>query len=198
MMAGIETITRRIAESAHSEAQELLEQARVDAAAQLQQAEQQAALLCDQVLARAQEQAQQIKRAAESDVERDEKQQLLQAKNRVIDRVFDLSVQRLRQLDDDRYFTVLKDLILQYARPAAGELVLSASDRKRMPSGFMHLIDAALGESRKLQLREQPDETIDGGFVLRYGNVDINCSFAALLAQRREELTQQVYRLLFG
>ena len=127
MMAGIETITRRIAESAHSEAQELLEQARVDAAAQLQQAEQQAVLLRDQVLARAQEQAQQIKRAAESDVERDEKQQLLQAKNRVIDRVFDLSVQRLRQLDDDRYFTVLKGLILQYARPAAGDLVLSAA-----------------------------------------------------------------------
>ena len=39
---------------------------------------------------------------------------------------------------------------------------------------------------------------MDGGFLLVYGGIEENCTISAVFASKREELSDQVNRLLFG
>jgi V/A-type H+-transporting ATPase subunit E len=39
--------------------------------------------------------------------------------------------------------------------------------------------------------------TIDGGFILKYGDVEENCSFDALFSSAKEELSDRVNAILF-
>ena len=67
-----------------------------------------------------------------------------------------------------------------------------------MPEGFsgrIRTIAAAKGGS--LTLSDEPLEA-DGGFLLVYGGIEENCTLKAVFSAKREELSDQVNRMLFG
>ena len=92
----------------------------------------------------------------------------------------------------------MEKLLREYVLPEEGEICFNSRDLERMPEGFsgrIRTIAAEVGGS--LILSETPLDT-DGGFLLVYGGIEENCTLKAVFSSRREELSDQVNRMLFG
>lgn len=124
------------------------------------------------------------------------RRQILKAKQDVIGEMIDEARESLYTLKEEDYFSLLQAMILNYALPQDGELILSEKDAARMPRGFLKQVNASLQQG-SLTLSEEK-RYLAGGFLLRYGGIEENCTFDALFESARERLQDEVHRMLFG
>ena len=89
------------------------------------------------------------------------------------------------------------DLDDRCALSTAVALLLSAADEARMPPDFEERANALVRERGGSLKVEGVDEDLGGGFILRYGLVDVSCTLDALFAERADELRDRVAQLLF-
>ena len=66
---------------------------------------------------------------------------------------------------------------------------------QRLPKGFVDTVNKELS-SGSIALGDEID--ITAGFILVYGDIDINCSFDAIAQEKRDELRDALNALLFN
>ena len=113
---------------------------------------------------------------------------------------FDQALAKLRSLPDDRYFDLIKDLIVQGSTTGSEQIILSEADHKRLPEGFLEQVNAVVKEkglSGSLKLAQETGP-IQGGVILKAGNITVNYTFEALLKQNYDQLAMEVAGLLFS
>lgn len=126
------------------------------------------------------------------------RQAALSAKQEVIGEIINEAYERLLNLEDEKYFAVIKKMLEDNVISEKGEIIFSARDRQRMPKGFEDVIkNVALEKGGELVMSDEI-RSIDGGFVLVYGGIEENCTFKAMLEASREELHDMVNGKLFG
>ena len=103
----------------------------------------------------------------------------------------------LNDLPDNEYFDVVKKLVGEYATDMQGVALFSQRDLDRLPDGFESDLNSVLPEGGKLEISKNP-AMIKNGVVLEYGNVDINCTFDAIVSDKKELLKDKVYKLIFA
>ena len=179
MMNGIDTIIQRLNTDAKAETDALLEKARQEAAA---------------VAARYQAQAD--KEVADLAV-RNERlaAEVLAAKQAVMEETYAKALEKLRNLPEARYVEVLTELLLQAAPHGMGEVLFSAQDRETVGQAA---VDAANGRSGGKLTLSGETAPIQGGFILKDGNVEVNCAFDTLVRLQKAETAGQVAQRLFG
>ncbi|MCD8219340.1 MAG: hypothetical protein LUC50_03050 [Ruminococcus sp.] len=158
-----------------------------------------------QLLRRAEERASEIEQAAKSqarrqyadDMERAKsagqiraKYLILEEKQRLITETLSLVQEHLASLDDAAYFAYLQRLLACRKPPVPGELLFFAADRARIPQRFRQAVKKA---GCTIAEKMVP---IDGGFLLRFGEVQENCTFGALLTVRQDRLQDVIRRVL--
>ena len=74
---------------------------------------------------------------------------------------------------------------------------LSAEDLERLPAGFEEALNEKLKAAGASVTLNNTPAKISKGFILAYGDIEINCSFEALFEARREELKELVCGILF-
>ena len=147
---------------------------------------------------------------------------LLQTKSDLIDGVFASVLEQTRTLELDKYNEILVGLLSaafleqieseevsrtlygeeEALAPECYEVLFNQRDRDRCGKLVIegvkkHLADKAdANKLAKLALSQQT-ANIDGGLILRCGNVESNCSFSILFAQLRESLESEVAHALF-
>ena len=114
----------------------------------------------------------------------------LRVKTELIEAVLAEAKQRLKEAPAPLYFARLSELVNKHTRGEAGELLLGAADLSRLPADFASSLPA------NVRLSETP-AAIEDGFILRFGDIEINCTFNALFAAAHDELTLQAAKLLF-
>lgn len=197
-MSGLDKMKARILEEAQSTAQEILDKAKADADAAVQAARESAEAEAAKILERAKRDAADYGGRVDSSMDMQRKQAILAAKQEVIGGVLEAAYETIMNLDDAKYFEMLEKLLEKHALPEAGAICFSAKDLGRMPAGFPDKIkNIAASKGGSLTVSEKP-EKIDGGFLLVYGGIEENCTISAVFASRREEMSDQVNRLLFG
>jgi V/A-type H+-transporting ATPase subunit E len=100
-------------------------------------------------------------------------------------------------LPQDDYFNSLHALALKYADEGSCFMHLNAADLKRLPDSFAGTLKADLKKKNCLLDMSNTAVDIKGGFILVYGDIEINCSFEALLAGREAELKDLIYKHIF-
>lgn len=197
-MSGLDKMKARILEEAQSTAQEISDKAKADADAAVQAARESAEAEAAKILERAKRDAADYAARVDSSMDMQRKQAVLAAKQEVIGGVLDKAYDAVMNLDDEKYFEMLEKLLEKHVLAEEGVICFSAKDLERMPEGFPEKVKS-IAESKggKLTLSEKP-EKMDGGFLLVYGGIEENCTISAVFASRREELSDQVNRLLFG
>lgn len=100
----------------------------------------------------------------------------------------------MRLCPDETYLPLLLRLSEAAARTGEGVLRLNARDLARPGTAAL---SRDLGGGRSIRLSEEP-AAIDGGFLLEYGELEMNSSFSALLEEKRERLEDLLNRELFG
>ena len=147
---------------------------------------------------------------------------LLQTKSDLIDGVFASVLEQTRTLELEKYNEILIGLLSaalleqieseevsrtlygeeEALAPESYEVILNQRDRDRCGKGLMegvrkHLIGKVSTEKLACLTLSSQTASIDGGLILRCGNVESNCSFSILFAQLRESLEAEVAHALF-
>ena len=194
-MTGLEKILSQIEKESDDRCQELQDNAEKKAKEIIADAEGQAQELLNERKAQADKKAQTVDRSAQSSKELEKSRILLAARLESIDEVLEKALEVIKALPKREYFDILKELIVKNAGNGEGTLRLSKADSARLPANFVEGVNNALKKGSSVKLGDCAD--IDSGFVLTYGEVDINCSFDAIAASKREELRDALNSLLF-
>ena len=189
-MAGIEKITDQIIEEAKLSAASKVENARKEAEEILENARQEC-LKKEENLKKTHESR------VKSSADQQRKRALLQAKQEIIKEVIDEAYRELKSQDSNSYFQTIEKLVKTYALPESGEIYFSKKDLSRMPQNFSEKIEKAAKESGGTLKLMKEARQIEDGFILVYGGIEENCTFRALLDAKKDQLQDQVNRILF-
>lgn len=193
-MTGLSRITERISGDAKKENDALLAQAQKDAdeiiAGYKKQAEDQTEDVVPNARKTAAERTE--RRLAVAAMEARKLQ--LAAKQNVIQNAFDEAAALLVKLDDAKKTEWLSKLASKYAVTGDESIILSTAEHATLGDKVVKAANKLIDGKGKLTLAPEGRD-FPGGLVLSGGDVEINCTIAALLGGAREELAAEVGKI---
>ena len=196
-MTGLEKIVNQIQEDAKQEADAVLAEAKEKADAILSQAEKEAEQLSADILRKSEKDIINYRKRAQSSMDLKRRTAVLTAKQEMISLMLEKAYEAVCSEEAPAYFQRIEKMLAAYAQPSAGKIFFSEKDLKRMPADFSSKIEAAAkAAGGSLKLSEESIE-IENGFVLSYGGIEENCTLKAVFDAKKDELTDQVHKLLY-
>lgn len=195
-MDGIEKIIDRISGDAQREVDDVLAQARAEAEKITAQYQAQAKAEADDILARGQKAAVERGERLASVAQLECRKDVLRAKQEVIEEAFQLAMDKLTQLPQEAYVSLLADLAVEASSKGNEKLIFSVADRARVGKAVVVAANEKLGDKGQLTLAQET-RPMQGGFILSDGAVEVNCTFETLVRLQRGTLSTQVAGVLF-
>jgi V/A-type H+-transporting ATPase subunit E len=197
-MTGLEKILKAIEEDASANAEAILAEAQKEADEITSTAKLEAEKKCIEITAKSASDVKAALSRAESAARLQEKETILDAKQHIISNIITSSRNSIDEMSVSEYTELMLRMITKYAHKAAGIIFLSAEDKKRLPSDFEGKIKQSLKGKTGASLTIS-EKTLDlkGGFVLKYDDIEENCSFDAMFSAEKEKLQDKVNKLLF-
>lgn len=225
-MNGIETIIQRLNTNARADTDALLDKARQEAAAitarYQAQADQEAANLAARNQRNAAEREERLVSAAQMEA----RKTLLTAKQEMVERAYQRALEKLRSLPQEQYAELLAALLVRASSTGREEVVFSPEDREgagkaavaranellakeaapELPLGdgvVANLLNkvaagvSAFAQGTAMLAVSEETRDISGGFILKDGRIEVNCTFDALVRAEREQTAGEVAKLLF-
>lgn len=196
-MTGLEKIVKEIEDEARSEAAAAQDKARTEAAQILEAAKTNAAEERAKIEAATKQEVADIERGRESSKALQRRQRTLQTKQTVLDETLAKALDELYKLPDEQYFDLMAKLAVGAAQDGEGEVLMNEKDLARLPGSFERHLNKELADGKKLKVAKET-LPIDGGFILKYGDIEENCSFAALFSARKDEFSDKIRGILFS
>lgn len=124
--------------------------------------------------------------------------EILGGKRKILDSVFEKAKQQLAQMPDNDYLDMIKKLMLNAVETGDEEVVVDQNE-KRINQDFIKDINRQLGPGFKGNLRlSETTEKIDGGFILKRGDIQNNASFEVLIGTAKLKLETELAKELFS
>lgn len=194
-MTGLDKIIKQIQLDSDNTCNSILDKNREECNRIMNKAEAEADLIRENGLSAADERYKNIIARAYSTSEIEERRIILQSKQKIVSDMTNNALQNMINLPDDNYFDVVYKLIEKYSLVGDGVIMFNSRDYSRLPSDFSAKANSV--SKGKILLGESAVD-IDGGFVLVYGGIDVNCSFNSLFYDNSEKISDQVAQLLFS
>lgn len=125
------------------------------------------------------------------------RKQILSTRIAIIDEAINVALNKLNSLPDKEYFAAIYSLVKEYAQDSEGTMYLSKKDLDRKPKDFDNKVNKELPKGAKVVVSKEPRD-IEQGFVLAYGDIEINCTFKALIDDLRDELKDEIFKIFFA
>ncbi len=200
-MQGLEKIKARIIEEARQKADATIKQAEKEAGEIMEAAKAKAAQKREEILGKARVEAENAEKRVLALAELELRKQSLKVKQDLVEETFKRALRKLAAMPAEHYAGVLADMIYNAVQDGTEEVVFSASDRARLNlDSVLDSVNKKLAQSGKTaNIRLSPESgNFSGGFILKRGDVELNNTFEVLLKMNREELEQDVLKILFG
>jgi V/A-type H+-transporting ATPase subunit E len=199
-MTGTEKIKAKILEDAKNKAFEIEEQARQEARSITDQALKEAEIKKAEILKKAEAEGQEVYRRLISVAGLEARKEILKAKQDMVEEAFAKAVEKITGLPDTDYQKMLEEMVAGAASDGTGEILLSERDIKRVDKNFADNINRHVktaGKNGELVLSNENIQTA-GGFVLRYGDMEINGTFEIVFDMLRPQIENDVVNILFS
>lgn len=199
-MIGIDKITARIEAEAAADAARIQEDARAQGDVIRAEGEKRAQerywYKVREGVKAAEDRSQRLSKAANMEA----RKSVLSSKQEIVAQTFDLAEEKLRALSGDGYIEFLAAQAARAAVTGREQIVLSAKDRRRCGGKVVSRANARLAAQGKTAALTLSDEegSFDGGLILRDGNISVNCTVEALMAQAREDMAAFVAAEMFA
>ena len=197
-MTGLEKMQSQILDEARRNADEILEQAEKEAGEIREEAGKSAQAESSRILEKSRAEVKNIQERTLSSCALQRRQILLEAKQEIIARILENAYHTLIEADEDTYFRIIRKMLEKYTAGQAGEICFSERDLGRMPEGFEKEIQEIAGKNGGTLILSKEPRKISGGFVLVYGGIEENCSFRAMFNSRKDELSDEIHKILFS
>lgn len=198
-MNGIDKITSRIAADGNSEAQALLSRSRQQADAIYNGYQAAADHDYQQALAQGKKDAAERVERLGSVSQLEARKLQLTAKQEMLDKAFDLALRKLLSMPEEQYVSLLASLAVKGSDTGTESLIFSHTDRNRIGKKVVLLANETLsaqGRTGALKLSEE-SRPFQGGLYIQNGNVETNCTFAALVRLQRQTAAKEAADMLF-
>ena len=198
-MAGVEKIKQKIMQDAEAKTNEILEKARLQAKEIVEKAKQKAEARAKEISQKSAYDVSEKKRIINSIVELEMRKDILAAKQQLINEVFEKVLERLNNLDNDRYEQIIFEMLMASIDSGDEEIVMSEARKEKLSADFVNKLNKALEREGKKGNIKLSDETrdISGGFVLKSQGVEVNNSFEAVIRLYRDEIEPKVAEIFF-
>ena len=194
-MNGIEKITQRISDGAQAEIDRVLGEARAEAEKITAKYQAQADAEAADLDARNKKAAAEREERLAGTAQMEARKAALAAKQEMVERAYDLALQKLCSLPEEKYAAVLAELRIQASSTGKEEVIFSDKDRRKVGKAAVEKANKDGG--KKLTLSGET-RSIQGGFILRAENVEVNCAFDTLVRLQKAETAGDVARKLFA
>ena len=194
-MNGIERITTRIEADARTEIDRVLGAAREEAEQILSRGRAQAEAEKSALQERAEKAATEREERLVSMARMEARQVSLAARQEMVEKAYALALEKLCSMPKETYIQVTAELLVQAAAEGKGEVIFNAADAGRIGAAAVALANEKLGGAA-LTLSEET-RPINGGFILKNGNVEVNASFETLVRLQRTQTAGTVAKILF-
>jgi V/A-type H+-transporting ATPase subunit E len=118
----------------------------------------------------------------------------LGVKRRLIDEAFDGALRKLTELPHDQYLSFVHTL-MEKAVVTGEEVLLVGKNERNIDAAWLDSYNASHSTRLSFSGERLP---ISGGFVLRNGKIDVNCSWDMLVGALRSEIEPDVVQRLFS
>jgi len=198
-MNGIEKITGRIAAEAQSEIDEVLRQGETLAAKVRADFEKKARDTYDELLRTGTAEVEQDVQRQGRNARLEARKTVLALKQEMITAAFSRALEKLQTLPEEEYVAFLARQAGAAALTGKEEIVLNEADRARVGAQAVAAATARMAErglpaELKLAADTRP---IQGGLVLRQGDIEVNCTLDSLLDLSHGGLDAEVAGILF-
>lgn len=195
-MNGIEKLTEKIAADAQAEIDAILAEAKEKADAITADYAQRAENLAADVIAKGTCAARQQEERLVVMADMERRKDLLAAKQKMVDKAFDLALEKLCSLNDEEHVALLTKLALSAVSSGREQMIFSQKDRTRIGKAVVTAVNDALPKC-SLTLSEQT-RPMRGGFILSDSAVEVNCTFETLVRLQRGKIAGEVSQTLFA
>ena len=195
-MNGIEKITARIAADAEAANLAVREESAKRIAEIRAEYDQKAQEAVAEILRNGEKEAQLLASRVERNAQSKAKREVLAVKQELVSQAFELAKSKFAQMPQAEYVAYLSRQAVKAFSGGEAQLVLNAADKEKYGAQLEALINVLLKGNGRVTVAEETRDMI-GGFVLKQGDVEINCVIDILLELIRGELAAQVAQVLF-
>ncbi len=192
-MQGFEKIKAQIEQDANSEKERIIAKAKAEAEELGRSYAQKAKAVEAETMQKGAAEVAAAKARSHHTSEGTVKLALLSKKRELIDRAFMAAEKKVLDMQPDDMLLVLLGLGKGLTE-TSGEVLMNAVDRKKLGSELAKQLSKNTGGKFTLS-----DDTVEisGGFILRSGDIEVNCSFNRLFDRARAELSGELAGILF-
>ena len=191
-MTSSEKILAGIAEEAKAQADKINSDAEKQAADIIAAAREEAESEAEKIKAEAEKKAELIINSGKSSAELLRRDTALNCRRGLIEKALITVADTVNAYSDKDYFDFLLTLIKKEKLNGKGEVYLSVKDKARDTASFKSELEA-LGFTLSDNFAD-----INGGFILKYGDIQINGELSALIHEKRDVLTDELNKALFN
>ena len=191
-MTSSEKILAGIAEESKAQADKINSDAEKQAAEITAAAREEAESEAEKIKAEAEKKAELIINSGKSSAELLKRDAALNCRRGLIEKALITVADTVNAYSDKDYFDFLLTLIKKEKLNGKGEVYLSVKDKARDTASFKSELEA-LGFTLSDNFAD-----INGGFILKYGDIQINGELSALIHEKRDVLTDELNKALFN
>jgi V/A-type H+-transporting ATPase subunit E len=187
-------IKAKIEADARAEAGEILAAAQAHVGAIKRETEEEIRIMADLQKARLEKETPEILRRREIVAKLDVNKEDLSARRGLIDEAFETTKAKMAGMDGNAVKRFAEALLAQAVETKDETLVVGRGE-KNLDADWLKAYNEKSGSNLKISEEKSP---IVGGFILRRGLVDVNCSWEMLIRTAREELEAETVKRLFS
>lgn len=196
-MSNINNLTSKIIKDAEDKKETILQEAEKEKNKILGKKQEEANIAEKTILEKAEREAVSRKERIISSAQLQARNEKLQAKQEIISEVFTTSIEALCNLPENNFKGFIKTSILNINIAGNQKLILNDAGRKIVDEALLSEINKELGSKANITLSEET-RNFKGGFILEKEGIEINNTFEALVNSLRDDLSQEVAKVLFN
>lgn len=199
-MAGIEELKKRIIDEENENAKKIIADAELEALKILDKASMDSESILKKSKDKAAIDANSLNMRIISKAQLDARNMLLQAKLEMIDIVINKAKLKIYNMDKDSYSTFIEKLLLKNVQSGDEEIILGDKDKERVDISVIENVNNKLKGINKQGLLKLSNNSCDikAGFILKKGDIEINCSIDSIIRMLRDNIEKDLSHILFN
>ena len=195
-MTGLDRIIEKILLQSQENCNAILNEASLEVKKIISEAREKANKKSAEIVAKATAEAKKIEAVAKSSAESITRNRYLEIRNAILNDIISAAYLEIEKFSDEEYFAMLKRLCINNVLEGECEMHLNGYDIGRLPDDFEMSINSEIYEKGAVHICVTPAD-IDKGFILVYGDIEINCTLKAVFDENMDRLKDMLSTALF-
>ena len=195
-MTGLERIKEKILIQSQENCDKIIQDANMQAKSIIRQARDDANSKAFEIINKADKNAVRKNAVSKSTAESITRNRYLEIRNAILNDVISAAYLEIEKFSDEKYFDMIKRLCVKNILTGECTMHLNGYDLGRLPENFEYSINEEIYEKGAVMICSEAVD-IENGFILRYGDVEVNCTFRSVFDESMDSLKDMLSAFMF-